>query len=91
MEVTNLSCQIRDPPAPARSQAETRASQSQGSQEWEFANPKFKRGQLQLLTQVKRKAGSTETTKPKTESIKRVLYVCVLVGMYIRMLIRYSA
>eukprot|EP00124_Ichthyophonus_hoferi_P005455 Ihof_evm2s795 gene=Ihof_evmTU2s795 len=44
-----------------------------GSQEWEFANPKFKRGQLALLSQVKRKAGSTDTTRPKGESLKRVL------------------
>eukprot|EP00123_Amoebidium_parasiticum_P012784 comp21574_c0_seq1/m.30145 comp21574_c0_seq1/g.30145 ORF comp21574_c0_seq1/g.30145 comp21574_c0_seq1/m.30145 type:complete len:392 (-) comp21574_c0_seq1:192-1367(-) len=44
-----------------------------GPQEWEFANAKFKRGQLALLSQVKRKAGTTDTAKPKSESLKRVL------------------
>ena len=55
-------------------------AQGKAVQEWEFANPKFRRGQLNLLTQVKRKAGSTETAKPKNESIKRVLYVGVLLS-----------
>eukprot|EP01134_Creolimax_fragrantissima_P003163 CFRG3163T1 len=43
------------------------------SKEWEFVHPNFKRGQPQLLSLVKRKAGTTESSKPKSESIKRVM------------------
>ncbi|KNC80864.1 hypothetical protein SARC_06791 [Sphaeroforma arctica JP610] len=43
------------------------------SKEWEFIHPNFKRGQAQLLALVKRKAGSTEGTKPKGENLKRVM------------------